>query len=98
MNSRDISVAEDVLVVSPDIAPGYLADAILAEIMRAESVLLLISGQFNGEDDGKWSDQVMSSAVWSVQGHLGILKTLINRGYMTSKADPALNIRDSPHN
>ncbi|MEQ7918191.1 hypothetical protein ABQX22_03280 [Xanthomonas sp. WHRI 1810A] len=98
MNSRDISVAEDVLVVSPDIAPGYLADAILAEIMRAESVLLLISGQFSGDDDGQWSDQVMSSALWSVQGHLGILKTLINRGYMTSKTDPALHFQESPHN
>lgn len=85
MGTRDTSVAEDVLVVAPDVEPGYLVDAIQAEILRAESVLLLISGQFNGADDGKWSDQVMSSAVWAVQGHLGILKTLVNHGYRTSK-------------
>jgi len=87
MSTRDTSVAEEVLVVAPDIAPGYLVDAIQAEILRAESVLLLISGQFNGADDGKWSDRVMSSAVWAVQGHLGILKTLVNHGYRTSKAE-----------
>ncbi len=85
MSARDTSVAEDVLVVAPDVAPGYLADAIIAEILRAEAVLLLISGQFNRNDDSRWSDQVMSSAVWSVQGHLGILKTLVNRGYKTSR-------------
>lgn len=99
MVTRDTSVAEEVLVVAPDVAPGYLVDAIHAEILRAESVLLLISGQFDGTDDGKWSDQVMTSAVWAVQGHLGILRTLVNHGYSTSTARPPESQREkSPQN
>ncbi|WP_268799550.1 hypothetical protein [Pseudomonas huanghezhanensis] len=86
MSTRDTSVAEGVMVVAADVPPGYLVDAMLAEVLRAEAVLLLISGQFSGADEGDWSDQVMSSAVWAAQGHLGMLKTLINHGYKTSRS------------
>ena len=78
------STPEDILIPSPDTPPGYPVDAILCALSRAEATLTLLTGQFN-EDCDRYSDEVLSSVVWSVRGDLGLIRTMVEHGNRTGR-------------
>ena len=45
--------------------PGHMYDCVTMMCKRAESVLLILSGQFEGDDNAKWSDSITWHALES---------------------------------
>lgn len=84
MKVIDSSLPENIMVVAPGAEAGVPIDAITAACSRAEAVLDLLMGQFNGESDRRFADHVINNALWDVQGTLEQIRTLANYGHQTS--------------
>jgi hypothetical protein len=80
----DHCAPEDLLAVRSDAAPGIPVDAINAACERAIAVLYLLSGQFRGEVDGRYSDKIIAGVIWDVQGTIEQIRTLVAYGDTTT--------------
>jgi hypothetical protein len=74
-----ICTPEDMLIPSPETPAGYPADAILCALKRADSVLMLLSGQFDKDCD-RYSDETIANVIWSARGDLALAMRLVNHG------------------
>lgn len=83
MSYRDLGTAEAFLTVPSDMPPGYPVDAIHCALSRADAVLRMVSGQFDGSGGDRYCDDIICNALWAVSGEIQLLKTLIDHGYAT---------------
>jgi len=67
---------EDLLRVRPDAPKGLPIDAINAACERANSVLMLLSAQFDSDNDSRFSDAIIASVIWDVQGTIEQIRTI----------------------
>ncbi|WP_334180912.1 hypothetical protein [Pseudomonas nitroreducens] len=84
----DCCAPEDLLAVRSDAAPGVPVDAINAACERAIAVLYLLSGQFMGGVDDRYSDKIIASVIWDVQGTIEQIRTLVAYGDTTTVPAP----------
>jgi hypothetical protein len=70
------ALPEDLLCVSQDAEAGIPIDALTCAVDRANSVLLLLEDQFDG-DGPRLSNHVIAAALWDVRGTLGMIRTLV---------------------
>ncbi|WP_068830734.1 hypothetical protein [Pseudomonas sp. BMS12] len=90
MKREYFDTPEQLFVVRSDAQHGVPVDAINAACLRAEAVLLLLSGQFSGQAEyGRFADHVIFNALWDVQGTLEQVRTLVSfaAGTTTPKAE-----------
>lgn len=80
---------EDLFVIRPDAEPGLPVDALLCALSRARAVLALASGQFNDPAAPSWSSEVISSALWSVEGDLAMAEQMIRFAWEGEKGGEA---------
>ena len=83
MTTRYLGTPEDVLAVPADVPAGYPINAMECALSRADAVLVLLSGQFDGTGDGRLADHVICNALWAVSGELAILRKLLDHGRRT---------------
>ncbi|SFP27469.1 hypothetical protein SAMN05216229_101258 [Geopseudomonas sagittaria] len=83
MTCRTYSTPEDVLRVPGDVPPGYPIDAIDCALSRADAVVVLLSGQFDGTGAERLADHIVSNALWAVRGELAMLRQLFEHGHQT---------------
>lgn len=76
---------EQVMAIASDTAPGYPVDAIDCALARADSVLCLLEGQFDGSDSEQLADHLVANILWSVRGQLALIKAMVKHGHDTSK-------------
>lgn len=84
MIDRDTSTPEAFLSAPNDMPAGYPIDAITCALSRAEAVLTLLQGQFNGMGDYRYCDAVIANALWSVSGEIGLIRTMVDHGHQTA--------------
>ena len=82
---RYLGTPEAVLAIPADVPAGYPIDAIECALSRADAVLVLLSGQFDGTGAERLADHVICNALWAVRGELGLLGKLVGHGYMTEE-------------
>ncbi len=81
---RRVSTPEDVMTVAADLPAGYPVDAMECALLRADAVLVLLSGQFDGTGSGQLlADNIIADALWSVRGQLAAVRKLLEHGYNT---------------
>lgn len=85
MTFRTLSTPEDVLSMPGDVPPGYPVDAIDCALSRADAVLALLSGQFDGTCDSRLADHIVNNVLWAVRGELGLLRKLFEHGHKTEE-------------
>lgn len=85
MSTRNLHTPEDVLSIASDMPAGYPIDPIECAIARANAVLILLSGQFDGTGGERFADHLIANVLWSVQGELALVHKLVQHGYETSK-------------
>lgn len=81
MNAPDgahLGTPEDFMVLRPDAPAGVPIDAIECAIARANSILILLQGEFESKDSNTLSNGVISNVLWSVQGILEEIRILAN--------------------
>lgn len=82
---RYLGTPESVLSVAGDLPPGYPIDAIDCALSRAEALLVLLSGQFDGTGTERLVDSIICNALWVVSGDLAMLRKLLDHGYATEE-------------
>ena len=82
---RDLGTPENVLSVADDLPSGYPIDAIDCALSRAEALMALLSGQFDGTGAGRLVDSIICNALWAVSGDLALLRKLLDHGYATEE-------------
>lgn len=87
MSSLYYDTPEGFLAVPADAEPGYHYDALTAALERAKAVLSMVRSQFDGTNGeaGRFTDAVITGAIWSVEGDLALLETLLKHGWDTVK-------------
>jgi phosphoribosylcarboxyaminoimidazole (NCAIR) mutase len=85
MSTRNLHTPEDVLSIASDMPAGYPIGAIDCALSRANAVLILLSGQFDGSDSERLAGHLIANILWSVQGDLALIKKMVKHGYDTSK-------------
>lgn len=89
MNHLFSGTPESLLSVASNAPAGYPTDAICCAVDRAGAVLLMLSGQFDGANDERLADRVISDVMSAIRGELGLIKTLLAHGSHTSKQHPS---------
>lgn len=88
MKARDgtnLDLPENLLRVRPDAPAGTPVDAIDCSAARARAVLMLIMGQFESEDSQTFSNDVVSSALWAVEGMIEEMRVMANYAHDTER-------------
>lgn len=83
MTDRDTSTPEGFLTVPADMPAGYPIDAITYALSRAEAVLTMVTGQFDGSGTGRYCDSVIAGALCAVSGELSLIRTMVYHGFQT---------------
>lgn len=80
-----IDTPEGLLVMHPESPAGIPLDAITSCIERAGAVLSMLSGYFDGtvSPSAVPSNDVLANAVWSVEGDLALIRTLVDHAWDT---------------
>jgi hypothetical protein len=86
MSFRTYSTPEDVMRVPSDVPAGYPIDAIDCALSRADAVVVLLSGQFDGTGAERLADHIVSNALWAVRGELAMLRQLFEHDHQTEAA------------
>lgn len=73
-----LGTPEDFMVLRPDAPAGVPIDAIECAIARANSILILLQGQFESEDSNTLSNGIIANTLWAVQGMLEEIRILAN--------------------
>jgi len=87
MTYRTFCTPEAVLTVPSDVPPGYPIDAMECALSRADSVLVLLSGQFDGTGAERLADHIVCNALWAVRGELAMLGKLLSHGYLSTESE-----------
>ena len=87
-----LGTPEAVLAVPADMPAGYPIDAIECALSRADAVLVLLSGQFDGTGAERLADHIVCNALWSVRGELDNLGKLLSYGYATEEQRVAADL------
>lgn len=66
---------------------GGLMDSINLMAERASSVLYILSGQFTGVEDNRWSDAIVSGAIDSAIQEIEDMKKTVNAFYKHNRKD-----------
>ena len=66
------------LAIRPDAPAGIPIDAIDCAVARADAILTLVMGQFQGDGPAEFSNAVIVNSIWAVQGLLAEIGTLAN--------------------
>lgn len=74
---------EDAAVIDPEALPGYHGDAIACALARAESMLLMLSCQFDSEDGCELHHSVIGNVLWAIGGEIEMAKKLVLHGMET---------------
>lgn len=75
-----VGTPEDVLVVDPELRRGYQVDAIECAMTRADSLLTMLSTQFEDRHSFTLSCAVVSNVLWAIQGEIEMAKKLFAHG------------------
>lgn len=77
-----VSCPEDALTLQNNLAPGYPIDAMNCAMGRLKALLAVLSSQFDGtlEEGGQLSDSHLTSLIWTAEGQLTMLESLIAHG------------------
>lgn len=70
---------------------GGLLDNIALMASRANSVLYILSGQFNSKEDTRWSDEIVSGAIDSVIQEVEDMKQTVKAFYEYEKQKEKLS-------
>lgn len=89
---RYLGTPEAVLTVAGDLPPGYPIDAMECALSRADALLVLLSGQFDGTGAERLADHIICNALWSVRGELDNLGKLLGHGYATEEQRVAADL------
>lgn len=65
--------------------PGRLSDCINMMCGRAESVLLIVSGQFESEDTDKWNSEITWRAIESVINEIRDINEVVESYYNATR-------------
>lgn len=76
---------EALLRVRPDAPAGTPIDAIDCSAERARAVLMLIMSQFESEDSQTFSNGVITSALWAVEGMIEEMRVMANDAHETER-------------
>lgn len=87
MISYDYDAPEDFITVP--LEAGFPINAITCVIARTEAVVLLLHEQFDGTNKSRPKDPNIANALWSVEGDLQMLKTLIEAAYQSTRQEGA---------
>ncbi|RPZ02163.1 hypothetical protein [Pseudomonas aeruginosa] len=74
---------EESAVIDPTALPGYHVDAITCALSRADSMLLMLSCQFDSEDSCELHHSVIGNVLWAVQGEIEMARKLVQHGMTT---------------
>lgn len=85
MTSSDFYTPEDFIVVQQE--HGFPINAITCLIARAEAVVLLLHERFDGTFGGHTKDECVANALWSVDGDLRMLRTMIEAAYCSTRQE-----------
>lgn len=77
---------EELFTIRPEAEAGLPIDALLCALSRARAVLAIASGQFNDPAAPRWTDSIISSALWSVEGDLSLIEQMVRYGWETEEA------------
>lgn len=72
---------------------GGLMDSINLMAERASSVLYILSGQFTGIADNRWSDAIVSGAIDSAIQEIEDMKQTVNAFYKHNRKDTTEEIK-----
>ncbi|WP_341304106.1 hypothetical protein [Pseudomonas sp. TMP25] len=78
-----ICTPEDLFEVPADAPPGYPTDAIDCALTRAESTLIMLSGQFDGTGAEQNAPHIVSNVLWAVQGEIRLALKMLRHGHKT---------------
>lgn len=74
---------EEAAEIDPEALPGYHVDAINCALLRADSMLLMLSCQFTDEESCELHHSDISNVLWAVQGEIEMVRKLVEHGYET---------------
>ena len=77
---------EELFSIRPEAEAGLPIDALLCALSRARAVLAIASGQFNDPAAPRWTDSIIASALWSVEGDLSLIEQMVRYGWETEEA------------
>lgn len=85
MTTRHFTTPEDLLSIASDVPAGYPIDALTCAIGRADSILCLVSGQFDGTGGDRYADPILANILWAVRGELALISKLVAHGDATER-------------
>lgn len=85
--SRDVFTPEDFFEAASNLPREIPADALYCSISRAQAVISLVMGQFDGSEEKRFNDGVICNALWGVSGELEQIKKMIQFGWETRRED-----------
>jgi hypothetical protein len=74
---------EGMMVIAPGADAGLPIDAINAACIRARSVILLLQGEFENNEQ-RSSNAVILGALWAVEGMIEQIGKLVDHGYQST--------------
>jgi hypothetical protein len=85
MNHLFTGTPESLLRLASNAPAGYPTDAINCALDRAEAVLLMLSGQFDGSNEDRLNDSIISTVISAIHGEMRLIKTMLAHGSHTTK-------------
>lgn len=85
MNLLFTGTPESLLRLASNAPAGYPTDAICCALARADAVLLMLSGQFDGSNEERLADHVISDVISAIHGEMCLIKTMLAHGSHTAK-------------
>ena len=77
-NGQLLDLPETLFVIRSDAPAGVPIDAIECAVSRAQSILTMVSAEFNKDEPCQWSPSVIANALWAVEGILEQIRILAN--------------------
>lgn len=68
---------------------GYLTDDINCALGRAEAVLLMLSGQFDGSNEDRLNDRIISNVISAIHSEMRLIKTMLAHDSHNEKQHPS---------
>lgn len=85
MSLLSTDTPESLLSMDSNAPASYPTDAISCALARADAVLLMLSGQFDGSNEERLADRVVSDVISAIHGEMRLIKTMLAHGSHTAK-------------
>lgn len=72
---------EELFEVPADAPAGYPIDAIDCALTRADSTLIVLSGQFDGTGAEENAPHIVANVLWSIQGDIRLALKMLRHAY-----------------